>query len=57
MTNLGATFFAIYLYTKLFDWWWEWMPKYLFFLALGLLAIILLLVLKRLRNVGMEVQP
>lgn len=54
MTNLGSTFFAIYLYTKLFDWWWELMPKYLFFLLLGLLAILLLLALKRLRQVDME---
>ncbi len=54
MTNLGSTFFAIYLYTKLFDWWWDWMPKYLFFLILGLMAILLLLALKRLRYVAKE---
>lgn len=47
--NLGSTFFVLYLYTKLFDWWWDWMPKYLFFLLLGLSAILLLLILKRLR--------
>lgn len=56
MTNLGSTFFTIYLYTKLFDWWWDWMPKYLFFLLLGLLAILLLVVLKRLRQQGVEVE-
>lgn len=49
LTNLGSTFFVLYLYTKFFDWWWDWMPKYLFFLVLGLCAILLLLVLKRLR--------
>lgn len=49
LTNLGSTFFVLYLYTKFFDWWWDWLPKYLFFLALGLCAILLLLVLKRLR--------
>ena len=54
-TNLGSTFFAIFLYTKFFDWWWEWMPKYLFFLVLGLVAILLLLVLKRLRVASREV--
>ncbi len=48
-TNLGSTFFAVFLYTKFFDWWWEWMPRYLFFLVLGLVAVLLLLVLKRLR--------
>jgi uncharacterized membrane protein len=49
ITNLGSTFFALYLYTKFFDWWWDWMPKYLFFLLLGLSAILILLVLKRVR--------
>jgi uncharacterized membrane protein len=49
ITNLGSTFFALYLYTKIFDWWWDWMPKYLFFLVLGLTAILILLVLKRVR--------
>jgi len=50
ITNLGATFFAIYLYTKFYDWWWEWMPKYLFFLIIGLVAVFLLLLFKRLRK-------
>jgi uncharacterized membrane protein len=49
LTNLGSTFFVLYLYTKFFDWWWDWMPKYLFFFVLGLCAILILLVLKRLR--------
>lgn len=30
VTNLGSTFFVIDLYTKFYDWWWTWMPKYLF---------------------------
>ncbi len=47
--NTGMVFFVIFLYTKFFDWWWESMPKYLFFLVLGLMAILLLLVLRRLR--------
>src|SRR5437899_2788400 len=45
VTNLGCTFFVIYLYTKFFDWWWDWMPKYLFFLILASVALGLLLVL------------
>jgi uncharacterized membrane protein len=57
VTNLGSTFFAIFLYTKFFDWWWNWMPKYLFFLVLGLVAVLLLLVLKRLRAKSQEVRP
>jgi len=42
--------FCIFLYTKFFDWWWEVMPKYLFFLVLGLCAVLILLVLRRLRR-------
>jgi len=51
VTNTGLVFFVIFLYTKFFDWWWEIMPKYLFFLVLGLTAILFLLALKRVRNV------
>lgn len=47
--NAGVTFFIIFLYTKIFDWWWQVMPKYLFFLVLGLVAVLFLVVLKRLR--------
>ena len=50
--NTGVTFFIIFLYTKFFDWWWESMPKYLFFLELGLVAVLFLVVLKRLRATG-----
>lgn len=50
VTNLGTTFFVIDLYTKFYDWWWDWMPKYLFFLTIGLVAILLLMVFKRLRS-------
>ncbi len=57
VTNLGATFFVLFLYTKFFDWWWDWLPKYLFFLLLGAVAVGLLLLLKRLRSMTPEVQP
>jgi uncharacterized membrane protein len=50
VVNTGLTFFVIFLYTKLFDWWWESMPKYLFFLVLGLTAVLILLILRRLRS-------
>jgi uncharacterized membrane protein len=53
--NTGVVFFVIFLYTKFFDWWWQIMPKYLFFLVLGLTAILILLGLKRLRE-GMRAQ-
>jgi uncharacterized membrane protein len=48
--NTGITFFVIFLYTKLYDWCWAIMPKYLFFLVVGLVAVLILLVLKRLRT-------
>ncbi len=50
MVNTGNVFFTIFLYTKIYDWWWELMPKYLFFLVIGLSAILMLLIFKRLRN-------
>ncbi len=48
--NTGNVFFTIFLYTKFYDWWWEWMPKYLFFLLIGLTAILMLFIFNRLRN-------
>ena len=50
VVNTGVVFFVIFLYTKFYDWWWELMPKYLFFLVLGLAALLLLSVLRRLRR-------
>jgi uncharacterized membrane protein len=52
VVNTGLVFFVIFLYTKFYDWWWEIMPKYLFFLVIGLSAVLLLLVFKRLRAAG-----
>ena len=52
--NTGVTLFVVLLYTKFFDWWWDVMPKYLFFLVLGLTAILFLLVLKRLRGLSLQ---
>jgi uncharacterized membrane protein len=49
VVNTGVAFFVIFLYTKLYDWWWDWMPKYLFFFLLGALSILLLLVMRRVR--------
>jgi len=49
VTNTGNVFFLLFLYTKLFDWWWEWMPKYIFFFILGLSALLALIVFKRIR--------
>ena len=50
VVNTGITFFVIFLYTKLFDWWWEVMPKYLFFFVLALVAILCLVIMKRMHT-------
>jgi uncharacterized membrane protein len=51
--DIGVMFFVVFLYTKIFEWWWDSMPKYLFFLVLGLTAVVILLVLRRLRRSGL----
>lgn len=55
--NLGATFFLVFLYTKIFDWWWVWLPKWVFFLIVGLLAVGILLTLGRIRRYVREAEP
>lgn len=59
VTHTGVVFFVLFLYTKFYDWWWHWMPKYAFFLVLALAAIVLLLVFNRLRRhlVSAEKEP
>jgi uncharacterized membrane protein len=49
-TNLGAAFFTVFLISKFVDWWWDWMPKYLFFFIVGAIAIGLLIAFRRLRE-------
>ena len=53
VVNTGNAFFVIFLYTKFYDWWWELMPKYLFFLVIGLTALLFLAVLRRLRQAAL----
>ena len=48
--NTGSAFFVVFLYAKLVDWYWAWMPRYLFFLILGLIAVALLVALKQVRT-------
>jgi uncharacterized membrane protein len=57
VVNTSVTFFIVFLYTKFYDWWWEAMPKYLFFLVLGLTALLTLFVLRRLRSEGPSASP
>jgi hypothetical protein len=50
LVNVGALAFIVFLFVRLHAWWWDWMPKYLFCLLLGLIAFGLLLVFRRLRG-------
>jgi len=49
IVNTGAVFFTIFLLTRFYHWWWDWMPRYLFFAAVGTLGIGLVLAFKRIR--------
>lgn len=49
IVNTGTTFFVIFMYTKFYDWWWEIVPRFVFFLLIALTAIVFILVMKRLR--------
>ncbi len=55
----GATFFTVFLFTRLYHWWWEWMPKYLFFAIIGALGIGLVVAFRQVRgkltHMGQEV--
>ena len=50
VVNTGALFFAIFLFCRLYHWWWDVMPKYLFFAVIGAIAIVLVLAFKRVRG-------
>ena len=52
VVNTGTVFFFIFLYTKFFDWWWNAMPKYVFFLILSIISIAVLVLMTRLRKTG-----
>lgn len=47
--NLGAVAFVTFLLVRLHSWCWDWMPKYAFLFMVGMLAVVLLLVFRRLR--------
>lgn len=50
VVNVSLVFAVIFLYAGLFDWWWGLLPSYLFFLLLGALSLLLLVVLQRWRK-------
>jgi uncharacterized membrane protein len=55
VANSASAFLVLFVYAKCFDWWWEAMPRYLFFLMLGGLAIAAMVVLAKLRGRMREV--
>ena len=36
---IGGLFAGAFLLTRFVDWWWDWMPRYLFFLVLAIVAL------------------
>lgn len=56
VANIGSSFFTLYLYVKFIDWWWDILPKYLFFLLISLITIGLLSFFKRMRMRVREAQ-
>lgn len=48
--RVAGGFLVLFTYTKAFDWWWELLPGYLFFLVLAAIAVAALVVLQRLRG-------
>jgi hypothetical protein len=49
VVNTASGFLVLFVYAKCFDWWWLVMPRYLFFLLLGGLAIGTMVLLAKLR--------
>jgi uncharacterized membrane protein len=47
--NVSTLVFSLLLLLKMVDWWWDWVPKYLFFLIIGCAGVLVVAVLKRLR--------
>lgn len=45
-TAIAAGAFVLFLYVKLFDWWWASLPRWAFFLLLGLVAVAVLVLLR-----------
>jgi hypothetical protein len=48
--NIAAVFFGLLMLFRFVDWWWDWLPQYVFFLIVGALAVAFLFALRRLRS-------
>ena len=51
LVNGGMIFLTVLCLVKAVDWWWDWMPRWLFFLVLAAFAIGVMVALKRVRLV------
>jgi uncharacterized membrane protein len=49
---IGSGAFIVLAVIKSVDWFWDWLPRYLYFLLLGLVAVLVVLVLRRWRLAG-----
>jgi hypothetical protein len=49
VTVVGVIFLILFLLTRLSAWFWDYLPKWLFFLLVGVLALLVLLLLRQLR--------
>jgi len=50
ITIIGTAFLSMFLLFRLQDWFWDYLPKWLFFLLVGFLAVLVLLLLRQLRS-------
>lgn len=47
VSGIASASFVLFLYLKLYDWWWTVLPRWVFFLLLGVVAVACLLLLRR----------
>ena len=53
LVRVGTGAGLIFLFLRLVDWFWDWLPKWLFFLIVGAAAVVVVLMLRRIR-IGRE---
>jgi hypothetical protein len=54
VVQIGSAGAVLYLFMRLVDWFWDLVPRWLFFLLVGAFALAVLLTLRRLRRVQVE---
>lgn len=55
-TYLSAVFLVVFMLHKYFDWFWEDLPHYVFFLVLGMIAIAIIASLRKMRALHREAE-